>query len=331
MKTKKILGRGKHYWWIVSAFFLTIIVFPIHSGHAEDKYPTRPINLIVGYAPGGNTDVVARPLANAAGKILGQPVIVVNKPGGSMALSLTSLKNEKPDGYTIGILGTGGIISQHLRKVAYDSAKDFTPIMQHAVFHEGLVVKSDSPWKTLREFIDYARANPGKIRYGSSGPGSPSFLVMEQLSSLAKIRMSHIPFEGVAPAVSALLGGHIDACADNTAWKPHVISGRLRLLAAFENKRIPFAPDVPTLQEAGYNVIHPFINSVVGPQGLPPGIVDILHKALKKSLEDPEFIRVANQVDAIVTYRGPEDLAKHLVEMNDFIETMVVRLGLRKD
>ncbi len=301
-------------------------------GQAEDKYPSRPINLVVGYAPGGASDIVVRGLANSAGKILGQPVVVVNKPGGSSALSLTSLKNEKPDGYTIALLATGGVISQHFRKVAYDSARDFTPIMQHAVFHEGLVVRSDAPWKTIGEFIDYAKANPGKIRYGSSGPGSPSHLVMEQLSAVTKAKMSHVPFEGNAPAVTALLGGHIDAVADNTGWKPHVMSGRLRLLAAFQTKRIPFAPNVPTLREAGYNkVIHAHIHATVGPKGMSPEVVDILHRAFKKSLEDPEFIKVMDQVDAMVAYRGPEDLAKHLVELNDFIESMVVKLGLRKD
>jgi len=333
MKSEGLKGKGSCRRW--GLFFVVVLaagvlVCPVF-GQAEDKYPSRPINLVVGYAPGGASDIVVRGLANSASKILGQPVVVVNKPGGSSAVSLTSLKNEKPDGYTIALLATGGVISQHFRKVAYDSARDFTPIMQHAVFHEGLVVRSDSPWKTIGEFIDYAKANPGKIRYGSSGPGSPSHLVMEQLCAVTKTKMSHVPFEGNAPAVAALLGGHIDAVADNTGWKPHVMSGRLRLLAAFQTKRIPFAPNVPTLREAGYKVIHAHIHSTVGPKGMSPEVVDTLHKAFKKSLEDPEFIRVMDQVDAMVTYRSPEDLAKYLVELNDFIESMVVKLGLRKD
>ena len=335
MKTTFGLKNGKGSKLICWGFiFALVYLLPCllpDVGNAQDKFPSRPINLVVGYAPGGNTDVVARPLAHVAGKILGQPVVVVNKPGGSSAVSLASLKNEKPDGYTLTILATGGIISQHLRKVGYDSAKDFTPIMQHAVFHEGLVVRSDSPWKTIGEFIEYAKANPGKIRYGSSGPGSPSHLVMEQLAAVTKVKMSHVPFEGGAPAVAALLGGHIDAVADNTAFKPHVVSGRFRALAAFQTKRMPFAPNTPTLQEAGYDVIHAHINSIIGPKGMSPAVVDTLHKAFKKSLDDPEFLKVVNQVDAIVTYRGPEEMAKHLVKMNDFIESMVVKLGLRKD
>ena len=312
------------------ALFTMLAVLSPEAGYTQDKYPSRPINFVVGYAPGGASDIVIRALANSAGKILGQPVVVVNKPGGSSAVSLTNLKNEKPDGYTIALLATGGVISQHMRKVAYDSAKDFTPIMQHAVFHEGLVVQKDAPWKTVGEFVDYARANPGKIRYGSSGPGSPSHLVMEQLAAVAKVKMVHVPFEGTAPAVTALLGGHVDAVADNTAWKPHVVSGRLRLLAAFQTKRVPFAPEVPTLQEAGFNAIHAHIHSSVGPKGMSPEIVATLHNAFKKSLEDPDFLKVVNQVDAIVTYRSPEELAKHLVDINDFIESMVVKLELRK-
>ena len=328
---KRTLRREQFYRGMVVALLLAMVVPLPEAGHAQEKYPSRPINFVVGYSPGGASDIIVRGLANSAGKILGQPVVVVNKPGGSSAVSLTNLKNEKPDGYNIALLATGGVISQHLRKVAYDSAKDFTPIMQHAVFHEGLVVRGDSPWKTIKDFVDYAKANPGKIRYGSSGPGSPSHLVMEQLSAIANIKMLHVPFEGTSGAITALLGGHVDAVADNTAWKPHVVSGRFRLLAAFQTKRVPCAPDVPTLQEAGYKAIHAHIHSSVGPKGLSPEIVDTLHNAFKKSLEDPDFLRVADQVDAIVTYRSPKDLAKHLVEMNDFIESMVVKLKLRKD
>jgi len=141
---------------------------------AQEKYPVKPINFLIGFPAGGTTDVCARPLVNAASKTLGQPIVVVNKPGGASAVAVATLKNEKPDGYTIGILGSGAVLSQHMRKVPYDTAKDFTPIMQYAVYLYGLVVQSDSPWKTFKEFIEYARNNPGKIRYSTAGPGSPS-------------------------------------------------------------------------------------------------------------------------------------------------------------
>ena len=178
--------------------FLLLIALPWVAS-AQEKYPTKPINFIVGYPAGGSTDICARPLVTAASKILGQPIIVVNKPGGGSAVGAASLKNEKPDGYTIGVLASGAVLSQHMRKVPYDSATDFTPILQYAVYLYGLVVQSDWPWKTFKEFIDYAKANPGKVRYSTAGPGTPQHLVMERLALKEKIKWTHIPFEGGAP------------------------------------------------------------------------------------------------------------------------------------
>lgn len=153
------------------------------------------------------------------------------------------LKNEKPDGYTIGILPSGAVLSQHMRKVPYDSAKDFTPIMQYAVYLYGLVVKSDSPWKTFKDFIDYCKANPGKIRYSTAGPGTPQHLVMERLALKEKIKWTHVPFEGGPQAITALLGGHVEASSQTTEWKKHVEAGTLRLLAVYGEKRMVDFPD----------------------------------------------------------------------------------------
>ncbi len=166
------------------------------SAFAQEKYPMKPITLIVGYPAGGSVDVCARPFASAAGKILGQPIMIINKPGGGSSVAMALLKNEKPDGYTIGLLISGAVMGQHMREVPYDTAKDFTPIMQYGVYLYGLVVQSDSPWKTFNEFIDYAKANPGKILYSTAGPGTPQHLVMERLAMKEKITWKHIPFEG---------------------------------------------------------------------------------------------------------------------------------------
>ena len=158
------------------------IILGMNSGPgavlAQEKFPTKPITLTIGYGAGGGTDVSTRPLANAASKILGQPIIVVNKTGGATSVALAALKNEKPDGYKIGTLGAGGVLVPLTRKVGYDVLKDFSPIIQCAIFQYGLVVRSDSPWKTFKEFIDYAKANPGKIRYSTSGVGGAQHLVM---------------------------------------------------------------------------------------------------------------------------------------------------------
>lgn len=317
---------------------LTVIICLIFFGvsvpwgvPAQEKYPTKPINFIVGYPAGGTTDICARPLVAAAGKILGQPVVVVNKPGGGSAVAVASLKNEKPDGYTIGILPSGAVLSQHMRKVPYDSAKDFTPILQYAVYLYGLVVQSDSPWKTFKEFIDYAKTNPGKVRYSTAGPGTPQHLVMERLALKEKIKWTHIPFDGGTPAVSALLGGHVEASSQTTEWKKHVESGRLRLLAVYGEKRMSDFSTVPTLLELGYDITAPSLICVVGPKGLSPHVVETLHKAFKVAMEDPDFIRLGHESDQPVIYRGPQDLAKYLVQMNEDVGVLIKSLGLYKD
>ena len=216
-------SRGRRIFWLAVIWGLIFGTYGIPEGVlAQEKYPARPINFLIGYPAGGTTDICARPLATAAGKILGQPIVIVNKPGGASAVAVATLKTEKPDGYTIGVLPSGAVLSQHMRKVPYDSAKDFTPIMQYAVYLYGLVVQTESPWKTFKDFIDYAKANPGKIRYSTAGPGTPQHLVMERLALKEKIKWTHIPFEGGGPAIAALMGGHVEASSQTTEWKKQV-------------------------------------------------------------------------------------------------------------
>ncbi len=310
--------------------FLSMTVFP-DAAPAQEKYPSKSINFFIGYPAGGTTDVCARPLTTAASKILGQPVVVVNKPGAGSAVAVAMLRTEKPDGYTIGILPSGAVLSQHMRKVPYDSAKDFTPIMQYAVYLYGFAVRADAPWKTFKEMMDFAKANPGKIRYGTAGAGTPQHLVMEQLALKEHIKWTHVPFDGGGPAVAALLGGHLEAVSQTTEWKKHVESGRLRLLAVYGEKRMKEFPNVPTLLELGYGITAPSLICIVGPKGLSPQIVETLHAAFKKAMEDPDFIKMGEQLDQPVLYRGPQELGKHLVEMNNQVGALIKSLGLRKE
>lgn len=325
-------NKGRSIFWlaVILGFIGFMYVIP-GVVFAQEKYPSKPLNFIIGYPAGGSTDVCARPLVSAASKILGQPIVVVNKPGGASAVAVATLKTEKPDGYTIGILPSGAVLSQHMRKVPYDSAMDFTPIMQYAVYLYGLVVQTESPWKTFKEFIDYAKANPGKIRYSTAGPGTPQHLVMERLALIEKIKWTHIPFEGGPQAISALLGGHVEVSSQTTEWKKHVEAGRLRLLAVYGEKRMRDFPNVPTLLELGYDIVAPSLICVVGPKGLSPQIVETLHDPFKKAMEDPDFIKVSHQLDQPALYRGPQELAKHLVEMNEEVGALIRSLRLRKE
>lgn len=302
------------------------------AGLAQEKFPTKPVTLTIGYGAGGGTDVSTRPLANAANKVLGQPIVVVNKPGGATAVALAALKNEKPDGYNIGTLGAGGVLVPLTRKVGYDVLKDFTPIIQFAIFQYGLVVRSHSPWKTFPEFIEYAKANPGKIRYSTSGVGGAQHLVMERLALKDKIKWTLIPYESGEEAVTALLGNHVEASSQTTTWKKYVDSGRFRLLAFYGEKRMSSYPNVPTLLEMGYDITaEPSLMALVGPRGLPPQVVETLHQAFKKAMEDPNFIRVSNQVDQPPFYRGPQELGKHLVQIHEQLVPLINSLGLRKE
>jgi len=336
MEWRRFRLEGEGHWVVVLSvavlFFFGVCGTPISGpAFAQEKYPAKPINFLIGFPAGGTTDVCARPLVNAASKILGQPIVVVNKPGGASAVAVATLKNEKPDGYTIGILGSGALLSQHMRKVPYDTAKDFTPIMQYAVYLYGLAVQSESPWKTLAEFIEYARNNPGKIRYSTAGPGSPQHLVMERLALKEKIKWTHIPFPGGGPAVTALLGGHVEATSQTTEWKAHVESGKLRLLAVYGEKRMIDFPNVPTLLDLGYGISGASLISIAGPKGISPQIVEILHGAFKKAMEDPDFLKASRQLDQPIIYRSPEDLGKHLGKMNEEVGALVRSLGLREE
>jgi tripartite-type tricarboxylate transporter receptor subunit TctC len=225
------------------------------------------------------------------------------------------LKLKKADGYTLGVLSSGGVLSAHLRKVPYHPVNDFDPILQYSVYQYGLVVRADSPWKTLKDLIAYAQANPNKVKYSTAGAGTPQHLVTIQLGDAAKVKWTHIPFGSGNEAVTALLGGHVDFCPQTTEWKPHVDSGRLRLLAILMDKRMESYPNVPTLVELGYNIVAPSIIGIIGPKGLPKDQVKILHDAFFKGLQDPGFKNSLKQFDLPVVYRNPEDCGKFLKEL----------------
>ena len=236
---------------VVGSFVLLSLAFgaPAFAG-----YPEKPVTLMIPYGGGGTTDVTARLLANLAQKDFAKPIVVVNKPGGGGVLMHELLAQAKPDGYTLGVVATGVLTrTPFLRKVKYNPEKDFTYIMLFALWQYGLVVKADSPWKTLDEFLDYAKKNPGKVTYSTAGTGSAQYLAMEYLAQVKGIKWTHIPYKGGIAAVTALLGGHVTACAQAVEWKPYVQSGQLRLLAVLGGQRIPTFPNVKTLKELGYD------------------------------------------------------------------------------
>ena len=323
------MRRGQAIKWGVSAVLVFVLFLTLEStGWAQ--YPTKEINMIVGFPPEGATDIAARGLCEPASKTLRQPMLVINKPGASSAVGLSFLKNQKPDGYTLGTITVSGVIAQHMNPNAgYDFPKDFTPIMGYGENVGGIVVRADSPWKTLKEFIDYAKANPGKIKFSSTGVGSIHHLLMEALGIQEGIKWTHIPFAGVQ-SVPALLGGHVDMLCTGFEPKPHVIAGKLRYLAMYSKKRVPIFPDVPTLIELGYNISGINIAGIAGPKGIPKPIVDILHRAFKEAMDDAQLKKmVVGSIELDLVYRTPEELADYYSEYSDQARKLILQLGLK--
>jgi tripartite-type tricarboxylate transporter receptor subunit TctC len=313
---------------VMAALVLFFSLSP--TPYAADSYPTRPITMIMGYAPGGPTDLIMRALSETAGKILNQPVAVVYKPGGASSVSLSLLKGEKPDGYTVGLMAVGGVRATLLQKLTYDPIEDFTHIMQFGEYQFGMAVAAGSPWKTIDQFVQYARSNPGKIRYAHPGVGSGGHLGMERLAAEAGIKWSSLPYEGDSQVITALMGGHVDAGTGAAGgWKDYVDSGKLRLLAIFTEKRAGNFPDVPTLAE-GYKIVMPGPMGIVGPKGLPESVSTKLHDTFRKCMENPTFITTAQKFGISDVYRSPQDYKKYLRAMVDEDVKMIQKLGLAK-
>jgi len=277
-------------------------------------YPEMAVTFIHGF-PGGVTEITSRSLAEAAKKYFPKPIVVVCRPGAAGTIGAAEVIQSKPDGYTIG-LGPVAVLTvqPHRTKLPYGSPDDYTPIMKLVNIPLCLSVKSTAPWKTIQEFIAYAKANPGKLRVGHPGIGTIPHLDIELLKMTAKIDFISVPFAGGGESVPALVGGHIDAVSQHPGdVLPQVQAGNVRVIGVFEEKRNPLFPDVQTFREAGYDITLAVYYTVIGPKGLPPHIVSTLHDAFKKSMGDPAFIKPIEAGGLIISYEGPEATKKRLM------------------
>ena len=292
-------------------------------------FPNRPITLIVPWPAGGSTDRHHRLLAELASKHLGQNVIVENRPGGGGTLGPgTMAATARPDGYTISQFPLGMLRIPHMQKVAWDPIRDFTFIMGVSGYTFGFTVKSDSPYKSFNDYIEAARRAPGKIDYGSTGAGSSPHLLLEEVATNAKVTLNHIPFKGNADLQSALLGGHVMAQSDATGWDKFVDAGQMRLLVTFGEKRTKRWPNVPTAQELGYNVVSTSPYGLVGPKGMDPAVVKVIHDAFKKAIDDPRHAELMEQLNQEVWYRRGDEYARWAAETYAKDKALIERLGL---
>jgi tripartite-type tricarboxylate transporter receptor subunit TctC len=291
------------------------------------SFPTKPVTLIVPWPAGGSTDIYFRKLGEVAARHLGQPLVIDNKPGGSgMNGPATMAKTARPDGYTISQLAISAFRMPHMQKVDWDPISDFTYIIGLAGYTFGVVVRADSPFKTFQDLLTYARANPGKLSYATPGTGTSLHLAMEEVAAKAGVQFLHIPFKGYADGAIALMGGHVMVQVDSTGWAKQVDAGAQRLLATLGDKRTRWG--APTVKELGVDTVSNSPFGLVGPKGMPREVVKVLHDAFKKSLDDPEYLKVLAQLDQPAWYMSSEDYGRWAVDMLKAERATIERVGL---
>jgi tripartite-type tricarboxylate transporter receptor subunit TctC len=291
------------------------------------EFPTRPITLICPWPAGGSTDTHLRKLAEIASKYLGQPIIVENKPGAGGTIGPAGMAaTAKPDGYTLSQLAIAAFRQPYMQKVDWDPLRDFTYIIGASGYTFGLVVKSDSPIKSFQDFVAYAKANPGKLSYASTGLGTSPHLVMEEIAAKAGIQLLHVPYKGSADSQLALLGGHVMAQSDSSGWGKLVEAGTFRLLATYGEQRARWG--APTAKELGYDVVFNSPYGIVGPRGMDPKVVKILHDGFKKALDDPEHAKILQQLDQVHWYKSSDEYAKWARETFANERATIERAGL---
>lgn len=280
------------------------------SGALAQDFPSRPVTMIVPWPAGGSTDQAMRALATATEKYLGQPIVVENRPGAAGTLGAQAMVTAKPDGYTITQVPITVFRNPHLAKVGYDPLTDLTYLIGVSGYTFGVVVLADAPWKTFADMVAYAKANPGKLTYGTPGQNTSLHVTMEDIAHRYGIAWTHVPFKGNADNMQALLGGHINASADATGWAPHVDAGRMRLLVTWGPQRTRRWSQVPTLKELGYDIVSTSPYGIAGPKGMDPKVIRILHDALHKGMQDPVHMKVMEQLDQDLLYLSSDDYAK---------------------
>jgi tripartite-type tricarboxylate transporter receptor subunit TctC len=280
------------------------------SGPGLAQFPAKEVSIVIPYAAGGATDLVFRALAASSGKYLGRAVVVVNKPGGGGAVGVTDVQGAKPDGYTLLSAITPLTILPHQVKTTF-TYRDFEPIINVVQDPVMFQVRAEAPWKTLKEFLDYAKANPGFITVGNSGAGGGVHLIALAFEKAAGVQFNHIPFAGGGPSVTALLGGHINAVSVSPPEGiPQVKAGKLRIIALFSEQRMADFPNVATVREQGVNFAMSQWRGLAAPKGTPAPVIKTLHDAFKRGMEDPAFIKNATDMSVALAYIGPADFGK---------------------
>lgn len=296
----------------VVALALAASVLP--AAALAQKFPDKPITLVVPYAAGGPTDQHLRAVAEEASKVLGQPVVLDNRAGANGTNGATALVRAAPDGYTLAILPASVYREPHITKVAYDPATSFSYIMLMSDYSFGLAVRADAPWKTWRDFVADAGRNPGKINVGATGAIGTPRIVMDEAAELAKIKLNMIPYKGDADVAVAILGGHLDAAPLSGVAVPHIAGGKMRYLVMLTEQRVKRYPDLATLKEQGVDAAIESPYGLAGPPNMDPARLKVIHDAFKKGLESVASMQAMDQLNQQMNYRNPEAYRRYALD-----------------
>ena len=308
------------------------LLLPAWPVPAQDRFPSKPIQMIVPFPPGGVADITARPVAHVMGRLLKQSIVVVNKPGAGGSVGAAQAARATPDGYTL-LMALSSIsvlpVADRLqgRPAAYE-LDQFAPIALICADPTVLVVRADGPYKTLKDLVDAAKAKPGTINYGSSGVYGTLHVAMEIFAQAADIKLFHIPYQGGGPAVAALLGGHIDALASGPAPAiGQIKAGKMRALAVWGDKRLASMPDVPSMKELGYDATFYIWSGLFAPASTPQPIVTALRDATKRTVEDAEFKEAMGKVETPIDYLDAPEFKIFLDRDAARLKVAVERIG----
>ena len=306
---------------------VTMLIVALATSAYPQTYPTKLVSLMVGYPPGGSTDVGARIVASIAEKDLGQPVVVLNKAGAGGQVGWTELAKQKPDGYYIGFINLPALNTVILdpdRKAAFDIGS-FTPIINQVLDPGVIYVKPDSPYRSLKDIIDDAKKHPGEIKAGTTGILGDDHLAILMFEDAAKVKFRIVHFDGDSPQLTALLGGQIDVSFLNVGGiTPRVKAGQVRPIVVMDRERSKFYPDVPTSVEAGYlSVISSSTRGIAGPKGLAEPIIEKLQGVFKKAMDDPEHLEKMDKAGLAIKIMIGAEYGKYSLALHERLKRLV--------
>lgn len=298
---------------------------------AQPKWrPERPITIYNPFAVGGITDLHLRLVGEKVSKVLGQQVLVEAKPGAAGTLAPAALMTAKPDGHQLAVYTINSLRYPHYQQVNWHALNDFSFITGLSSYTFALVVRADSPWKTVEDLFAAGKANPEKHTYGTSGIGGSGHLMMIEIEQKVGSRFTHVPYKGGAEWMQALMAGHIDFLADASQWGPFVDDGRARILAMVTEQRLPKYPNVPTLRERGVDAVGQSPYGLVGPKGLPAHIVQALHEAFSAANNDPATLELLGRYIQVPWNRNPAEYRAFAEGYFGSVKPLLVRAGLAK-